>query len=50
MQVVAGANYCYLCSGTILEPRSSTIASLIYVNQPLNGKPHLAQIVRIQPH
>lgn len=50
VQVVAGSNYCYLCSGTILGPESSTIAVLIYVNQPLNAKPQLAQIVRIQPH
>ena len=50
VQIVAGSNYCYLCSGNILDPGSSTIAALIYVNQPLNGKPHLAQIVRILPH
>lgn len=50
VQIVAGANYCYLCSGSIPGPDSNTIATLIYVFQPLEGNPHVSQIVRIQPH
>ncbi|CAJ3527266.1 Uncharacterised protein [Burkholderia pseudomallei] len=48
-QVVAGTNYCFLCKGQAAFPVAPEFAALIYVNQPLQGDPHVAEISRIKP-
>ena len=48
-QVVAGRNYCFLCEGTLSTLGQTTTAVLIYISQPLQGKPSITEIQSIRP-
>lgn len=47
-QVVAGMNYCFLCKATVLSPNPAPYPALIFVHQPLAGKPFVTSIQPIQ--
>jgi hypothetical protein len=50
-QVVAGTNYCFLCTTTVVTPEKTQGAAKVYVLQPLpgQGKPHITEIVQVVP-
>jgi hypothetical protein len=48
-QVVAGTNYCFLCKGVVVYPGAPEFAAKVYIYKPLEGKPHISEIVRINP-
>lgn len=48
-QVVAGSNYCFLCEAQFATFPGNENAVLVYVFQPLNGKPVVHKIVPISP-
>lgn len=50
VQVVAGANYWFLCSGTVPQQDPITFAAMVQVNKPLDGAPKVTQIQRISPN
>lgn len=48
-QVVAGTNYCFLCTGAVVVPGSPQFPALLYIFKPLSGKAHISEITRIKP-
>ena len=50
-QVVAGTNYCFLCTSTLVAPSQTQGAAKVYVFQPLpgQGEPYITQILPILP-
>lgn len=48
-QVVAGTNYCFLCTSTGTYLPSPSFPSLVYVHKPLSGNPHVTEITPIRP-
>ena len=48
-QVVAGTNYCFLCTGTGTQLPSPSFPVLVYVHKPLSGTAHLTEIRHIKP-
>ena len=48
-QIVAGTNYCFLCTGEVVIPESPHFPALLYIFKPLNGKAHISEIKRIHP-
>jgi hypothetical protein len=48
-QVVAGTNYCFLCQGKVVYPGAPELAAKVYIYVPLQGEPHLSQIIQITP-
>ena len=48
-QVVAGTNYCFLCEATVVYPGATPYAAKVYIYQPLQGAPHITQIVQDMP-
>lgn len=48
-QIVAGTNYCFLCTGQIVAPNAPRFPALVHVFKPLNGKAHISEITRIKP-
>ncbi len=46
-QVVAGINYCFLCKAVIVYPGASETLAKVYIYQPLDGKAHITEIIRI---
>jgi hypothetical protein len=48
-QVVAGTNYCFLCTGTGVQLPGPQFPALVYVYKPLSGPAHLSEIKRIYP-
>ncbi|AVP96847.1 hypothetical protein C7S18_06365 [Ahniella affigens] len=48
-QVVAGANYCFLCEAQFTTYPTTENAVLLYVFAPLSGKPIVHKIVPISP-
>ena len=48
-QVVAGMNYCFICKGKVVYPGAPNTAVKLYIYQPLEGNPHIVQILQITP-
>lgn len=48
-QVVAGTNYCFLCTGTGTSLPGPSFPVLVYVHKPLSGAAHLTEIRHIKP-
>lgn len=48
-QVVAGTNYCFLCEAAPVYPRATHYAAKVYIYQPLEGHPHITQIIKDTP-
>jgi hypothetical protein len=48
-QVVAGTNYCFLCTGTSTSLPSPSFPALLYVYKPLSGEAHLTALNPIRP-
>ena len=48
-QVVEGTNYCYLCKGVVVYPGAPELVVKMYIYKPLDGSPHITQIVEIRP-
>lgn len=48
-QVVAGTNYCFLCTGEVVVPNAPRFPVLVYAFKPLNGKAHISEITKIKP-
>ncbi|PFH10326.1 hypothetical protein BCF11_2744 [Collimonas sp. PA-H2] len=48
-QIVAGTNYCFLCTGEVVVPNAPRFPALVHVFKPLNGKAHISEIIRIKP-
>ena len=48
-QMVSGTNYCFLCQGKVVYPGAPEIAVKLYIYQPLQGDPHITQIINITP-
>jgi len=48
-QVVAGTNYCFLCKGKVVYPEAPDIVVKLYIYKPLQGAPHISQIVQVTP-
>ena len=48
-QVVSGKNYCFICEGKIVYPGAVSTAYQLYIYAPLQGSPHITQIVEIKP-
>jgi len=44
-QVVAGTNWCFLAKGLVVYPGGPELAALIYIYEPLDGTPHITQIM-----
>ncbi|HWW03922.1 hypothetical protein [Collimonas sp.] len=48
-QVVAGTNYCFLCTAQVAHPVVSPYPALVSIFKPLSGKAHVSEITRIKP-
>ena len=48
-QIVAGTNYCFLCEATVVYPGATPYAAKVYIYQPLQGNPHITQIIQDMP-
>lgn len=48
-QIVAGTNYCFLCEATVVYPGATPYAAKVYIYQPLQGNPHITQIIHDTP-
>lgn len=48
-QIVAGTNYCFLCEATVVYPGATPYAAKLYIYKPLEGAPHITQIVQDMP-
>jgi hypothetical protein len=48
-QVVAGTNYCFLCTGQVSHPVVPPYPVLVSIFKPLSGKAHISEITRIKP-
>jgi hypothetical protein len=48
-QIVAGTNYCFLCTGEVVIPNAPRFPALVHIFKPLNGKAHISEITRIKP-
>lgn len=46
-QVVAGMNYHFLCNSKGVYPGAESIAAMVAIYQPLQGKPHITSIKKI---
>ena len=50
-QVVAGTNYCFLCTTTVMDGSNTQGAAKVYVFQPLPGQgtAHITHIDKVLP-
>ncbi|WCM92394.1 hypothetical protein M5C99_18860 [Acidovorax sp. NCPPB 2350] len=48
-QVVAGTNYSFLAKAQTVVPNAQTRVVKLHIYQPLQGQPHITQIIDIQP-
>lgn len=48
-QVVAGINYCFICEVQYATLPTNENAVLVYIYQPLDGRPHHYRIIPISP-
>jgi len=48
-QVVAGTNYCFLCKAKVVYPNAPDQVKKLYIFQPLDGPPHITEIIDVKP-
>jgi len=48
-QLVAGTNYCFLCTAHVVGPVQNGFAAEVSVYVPLKGDPHVTGIKRLMP-